>query len=102
MTVEAEATRADELVHEYIEALALGKQLPKTELQPADDLAILAGQVFVSMYTLTKDQSYLDNAVVVLEYASKRSPQSYLIHLSLVRIYRLLGVLYPFFLSQGP
>lgn len=91
LTVELEVARADELVHEYIEALALGKRLPKTELQPADDLAILAGQVFVSLYQLTKDEAYLHHAIVVLEFASKKSPQSYQIHLSLVRIYRLLG-----------
>ncbi|THH20680.1 hypothetical protein EW146_g718 [Bondarzewia mesenterica] len=95
LTLELEAGRALQLVQQYIEALQLGKDLPKTELQPADDLVVLAGQIFVSMYKLSGDEAHLHSAIVVLEFASKKSPQSYLIHLSLVRIYRLLGAAQP-------
>ncbi|ETW85831.1 hypothetical protein HETIRDRAFT_308984 [Heterobasidion irregulare TC 32-1] len=91
LTVELESSRALQLVQFYIEGLQLGKELPKTELQPADDLAVLAAQVFVSMYDRSNDVTHLHNAVVFLEFASKKSPQSYQIHLSLNRIYRLLG-----------
>ena len=94
LTVELESGRALQLVQFYIEGLKLGKELPKTELQPADDLAVLAAQVFVSMYDQSNDVTHLHNAVVFLEFASKKSPQSYQIHLSLNRIYRLLGVFY--------
>ncbi|KAH9981196.1 actin cytoskeleton organization protein [Lactifluus volemus] len=90
LTVDQERVRAADLVHEYFEALPLGDDLPNLELQPADDLAILAAQVYVNMFTLDNAVAHLYNAVVLLEYASRRSPQSYQIHLELVRIYRLL------------
>ncbi|KAI0273734.1 N-acetyltransferase B complex non catalytic subunit-domain-containing protein [Gloeopeniophorella convolvens] len=91
LTVEQEGARAANILREYFEALPLGKDLPKSELQPADDLAVFAAQVYVNMFTLDNDTAHLHNAVVTLECASKYSPQSYLIHLELVRIYRLLG-----------
>lgn len=90
--MDQEGIRATDLVREYFEALPLGKDLPKLELQPADDLAILAAQVYVNMFVLDNAMAHLHNAVVILEYASKKSPQSYQIHLELVRIYRLLGM----------
>jgi N-acetyltransferase B complex (NatB) non catalytic subunit len=92
LTVDQERTRAADLVHEYFEALPLGDDLQNLELQPADDLAILAAQVYVNMFTLDKAVAHLYNAVVLLEHASRKSPQSYQIRLELVRIYRLLGV----------
>jgi N-terminal acetyltransferase B complex non-catalytic subunit len=92
LTVDQESVRAADLVREYFEALPLGTDLPKLELQPSDDLAILAAQVYVNMFTLDNAVAHLHNAVVVLEYASRKSPQSYQIHLELVRIYRLLGM----------
>lgn len=92
LTVGQEGARAADLVREYFEALQLGKDLPKLELQPADDLAILAAQVYVNMFALDNAVAHLYNAVVILEYASRKSPQSYQIHLVLVRIYRLLGM----------
>ncbi|KAH9063337.1 N-acetyltransferase B complex non catalytic subunit-domain-containing protein [Lactarius vividus] len=91
LTVDQESSRVVNLVREYFEALPLGRDLPKLELQPADDLAILAAQVYVNMFALDKMVAHLHNAVVLLEYASKKSPQSYQIHLELIRIYRLLG-----------
>jgi N-terminal acetyltransferase B complex non-catalytic subunit len=94
LTTDQEGIRAADLVREYFEALPLGNDLPKLELQPADDLAILAAQVYVNMFALDNAMAHLHNAVVLLEYALKRSPQSYQIRLELIRIYRLLGVSY--------
>ncbi|KAF8274920.1 actin cytoskeleton organization protein [Lactarius quietus] len=91
LTVDQESSRVVNFVREYFEALPLGRDLPKLELQPADDLAILAAQVYVNMFALDNTVAHLHNAIVLLEYASKKSPQSYQIHLELVRIYRLLG-----------
>jgi len=71
--------------------LDLGSSLPVTELQPADDLAILAGHAFVSLWTMTKEETHLYNAAVVLEFALTKSRMSFQIRLLLVRIYRLLG-----------
>jgi N-terminal acetyltransferase B complex non-catalytic subunit len=90
--VDQEGTLAANLIREYFEALPLGNDLPKLELQPADDLAILAAQIYVNMFALDNAVAHLHNAVVILEYASRKSPQSYQIHLELVRIYRLLGM----------
>ena len=97
--MDQESSRVVNLVHEYFEALPLGRDLPKLELQPADDLAILAAQVYVNMFALDNTVAHLHNAIVLLEYASKKSPQSYQIHLELVRIYRLLGVVAIFYLA---
>jgi len=90
--VDQEGTLAANLIREYFEALPLGNDLPKLELQPADELAILAAQVYVNMFALDNVVAHLHNAVVILEYASRKSPQSYQIHLELVRVYRLLGM----------
>ena len=92
LTVEQERIRAADLVREYFEALPLGKNLPKLELQLPDDLAILAAQVYMNMFALDRAVAHLHNAVVVLECALKKSPQSYQVRLELVRIYRLLGM----------
>ncbi|KAI0302144.1 N-acetyltransferase B complex non catalytic subunit-domain-containing protein [Russula brevipes] len=91
LTVDQESARAADLVREYFEAFPLGKDLPDLELQPVDDLAILAAQIYTNMFSLDNTVAHLHNAVVVLEYASRKSPQSYQVHLELVRIYRLLG-----------
>jgi N-terminal acetyltransferase B complex non-catalytic subunit len=96
LTADQEGTLAANLIREYVEALPLGNDLPKLELQPADDLAILAAQVYVNMFALDNAVAHLHNAVVILEYASRKSPQSYQIHLGLVRIYRLLGMFVSF------
>jgi hypothetical protein len=98
--VDQESSRVVNLVREYFEALPFGRDLPKLELQPADDLAILAAQVYVNMFTMDNTVAHLHNAIVLLEYASKKSPQSYQIHLELVRIYRLLGVTAIFYLAR--
>ena len=90
--MDQEGTLAANLIREYFEALPLGNDLPKLELQPADELAILAAQVYVNMFALDNVVAHLHNAVVILEYASRKSPQSYQIHLELVRVYRLLGM----------
>lgn len=68
-----------------------GKSLPKTEIQPADDLAILAASALISLHLLTSKRSYLSSAVTVLEYALARSPQGFQHRLLIIRLYRLLG-----------
>lgn len=87
----AETDRATLYTHQYLEGLKLGANLPPTELQPADDLAILAGNVFVSLWRISGDQKYLYNAVGLLEFALTKSKQSFQTRLMLIRIYRLLG-----------
>lgn len=75
----------------YFEALPVGKDLPETELQPADDLAILAANALVSAWVIARKEPYLHQALVVLEYASSRSKQNYQFRVLAVRLYRLLA-----------
>ena len=75
----------------YLSGLKFGLNLPSTELQPADDLAILAGNSFVMLWKLTNDEGYLFSAATLLEFALTKSSQSFQSRLILIRIYRLLG-----------
>lgn len=91
LTVEAEQSRATIYTKQYIHALPLGANLPSTELQPADDLAILAGTTFVNLWALTQDEKYLYQTSALLEFALTKSQQCFSIRLMLIRVYRLLG-----------
>ena len=92
ITAETELERASKYLTQYLEGLKLGASLPSTELQPADDLAILTAQVFVNVWKLTEDEAYLYNAASVLEYALNKSRQCFQMRLLLIRIYTLLGM----------
>lgn len=98
ISIDSESALASKYIEEYMAGVELGSSLPVTELQPADDLALLAGHAFVSLWTTTKEETYLYNAAVVLEYALTKSRMSFQIRLLLVRIYRLLGM-YPYTLG---
>ena len=91
ITPEAEVQRAVQYLDVYLECLSLGKGLPSYDLQPADDLAILAAQALVSAWKLTGDDAPLYNAAALLEYAVGKSKMSYQIRLHLIQVYRLLG-----------
>ncbi|PAV24074.1 actin cytoskeleton organization [Pyrrhoderma noxium] len=91
VTSELEKVRARDYLDAYTKALPLGKALADTELQPADDLVLLAAQTFVNLWKIENDENWLYMAVSVLEYAAQRSKNSYLIRLHLVRLHRLLS-----------
>ncbi|KAJ7449885.1 actin cytoskeleton organization protein [Mycena latifolia] len=91
LDMNVESDRATLYTQQYLEGLKLGASLPVTELQPADDLAILAGNVFVNIWKISGDEKYLHNAVALLEFALTKSKQSFQTRLMLIRIYRLLG-----------
>ncbi|KAJ7111542.1 actin cytoskeleton organization protein [Mycena crocata] len=91
LNLSAESERATLYTQQYLEGLKLGAGLPMTELQPADDLVILAGNVFVSLWKISSDEKYLYTAVALLEFALTKSKQSFQTRLMLIRIYRLLG-----------
>ncbi|KAH9946109.1 N-acetyltransferase B complex non catalytic subunit-domain-containing protein [Epithele typhae] len=91
LTPEAETRRAVELFDVYLQGLSLGKDLPSFELQPVDDLVILAAEIFVNSWKLSGDEAHLYNAAALLEYAIGQSKMSYQIRLHLIQIYRLLG-----------
>ncbi|KAI0810968.1 N-acetyltransferase B complex non catalytic subunit-domain-containing protein [Irpex lacteus] len=93
LTVDSESALAKQYVEAYFAGLKFGAGLPETERQPADDFAILAGQTFVSLWTLTgqKELKYLYNAAALLDFAVNKSKDSYHAKLMLIRIYLLLG-----------
>lgn len=91
LTVELERERLKTYVDLYEQALPLGADLASTERQPADDFALLAGNTFVSMWYISKDQAHLEAGAAFLEYALNKSKQSFFARLILIRIYRLLG-----------
>ena len=90
-TVDSELASVQTFTKQYREGLQFGDHLPTTELQPADDLAVLAGHAYTNLWKLTGDLSYLHRAVVILEFASSKSKQGYVIRIMLIRIYHLLG-----------
>ncbi|KAF8325563.1 N-acetyltransferase B complex non catalytic subunit-domain-containing protein [Cantharellus anzutake] len=77
----------------YLTALPLGRNLPTTELQPADDLALLAANCFVQSWADQgkRNLAPLHQAMVVLEFASQHSATNFQVRLLLIRIYILLG-----------
>ena len=91
ITAELESAHVEKYLKYYLEALPLGAHFPSTELQPADDLALLAGNTLVNLWTLTQHDSHLLNAVYLLEFGLTKSKQSFLMRLMLIRIYRILG-----------
>lgn len=93
INVETELKCVAEYTKYYFEGLPLGAGLPSTELQPADDLLLLAGNSLVNLWKLTGDDNYLFNAVYLLEFGVTKSKQSFMARLILIRIYRLLGMI---------
>uniref|UniRef100_A0A8H7Y5Y3 Actin cytoskeleton organization protein n=1 Tax=Psilocybe cubensis TaxID=181762 RepID=A0A8H7Y5Y3_PSICU len=91
ITAEKELIRVAAYARYYFEGLALGVGLPSTELQPADDFALLAANAFITLWKLTGKDNHLLDATYLLEFALSRSKQSFLTRLILIRLYRLLG-----------
>ncbi|KAF7304820.1 Actin cytoskeleton organization protein [Mycena kentingensis (nom. inval.)] len=91
LSVPAETARAALYTQQYLKALKFGADLPSTELQPADDLALLAASANVNLWQTTSDEKYLCTAAALLEFGLVKSKQAYQMRLLLVRIYRLLG-----------
>ena len=94
ITVESETVRGLKYLKEYLEGLALGGDLPVTELQPADDLVLLAANAFVMVWSLSRSEEALYQAATILEYGLTKSRMSFQMRIMLVRIYRILGALF--------
>ncbi|KAG6899742.1 hypothetical protein C0993_007271 [Termitomyces sp. T159_Od127] len=91
LSVEAETARVALYIEQYLEGLKLGSNLLSTELQYADDLALLATNSLVTLWRITSNEEYLFSAVTLLEFALTKSKQSFQARLALIRLYRLLG-----------
>ncbi|KAL0581537.1 mitochondrial distribution and morphology [Marasmius crinis-equi] len=86
LTPDAELSRAKLYMKQYLDALPLGQSLPSTELQPADDLAILAATTYVNLWKLTGKEQPLFDASVILELGLTKSKQSFQMRLILMRV----------------
>ncbi|CBQ71337.1 conserved hypothetical protein [Sporisorium reilianum SRZ2] len=92
LTEQTEAKFATELLKQYIDGLSVGASLPETEMQPADDLALLGVQALLSAYKLSGGKLvYLLQTIAVLEFALTKSKKGYQLRMLLVRSYVLAG-----------
>ncbi|KAH8106623.1 hypothetical protein DFH11DRAFT_1732703 [Phellopilus nigrolimitatus] len=72
-------------------ALGLDSTLPEMEMQPTDDLVLLAVQKVVSLWGAQNDVIWLYMTASILKYAAQHSKNSYLIGL---QFHRLLSAQY--------
>jgi N-terminal acetyltransferase B complex non-catalytic subunit len=91
ITAEAEETRALEYTTTYMNGLPYGSDLPDTETQPADDLAILAAHAHLNVHTATGKMEPLYSAVSLLEYGLTKSKHAFQMRLLLIRLYHVLS-----------
>ncbi|GAA5989285.1 hypothetical protein JCM10908_001242 [Rhodotorula pacifica] len=90
-TAEEEHHHALRFAKLYFDALPLGKDFPPTELQPADDFALLAGQAWVSAFEQSGSRHYLEHALALFENVLLKSKYKYQIRILAINILRLLG-----------
>ena len=67
LTAELETARALTYLRAYMAALPLGQEFPSTELQPADDLILLAAQAYVNAWRFTGESKLATRASSVNE-----------------------------------
>lgn len=92
LTEESEAALAASLLKQYLDGLSVGSALPETEMQPADDLALLSTQALLSAYRLSHYRPcYLLQSISLLEFALTKSPKGYQLRMLLIRSYVLAG-----------
>lgn len=96
-TAEREVQTGQDYFAMYLCAVALGKDLPKTEMQPADDYALLAAQALVHASALQREAGEKGApwafllAIVLLTTALKYSPRGYRLRVLLVQLLRQCG-----------
>ncbi|KAF8308096.1 hypothetical protein DL93DRAFT_2159228 [Clavulina sp. PMI_390] len=91
----SELAHAEKYFRLYLEATrileSIGAKDPE-EVDPADDLALLAANALISEWAKDKSvQAPLNQAIFVLEFAATRSPYNFRYHLVLIRLYLFLG-----------
>ncbi|SPO31584.1 related to MDM20  len=93
LTEESEATLSASFLQQYIDGLSVGASLPETEMQPADDLALLGAQALLSSYKLSRGRNldHLYQVIALLEFALTRSKKGYQLRMLLIRAYILAG-----------
>jgi N-terminal acetyltransferase B complex non-catalytic subunit len=84
----------NDLWKEYQDALPLGKDLEKTEMQYGDEFIILASHILLDLYREHKQVTILIQAISLLEAALIKSIHNFQIKLILVRMYTMIGMEY--------
>ncbi|ORE08641.1 hypothetical protein BCV72DRAFT_303592 [Rhizopus microsporus var. microsporus] len=82
----------NELWQQYQDALPLGKELERTELQYGDEFVILASHILLDLYCQHEQSSFIIEAISLLEIALAKSVYNFRIKLMLVRLYLMIGV----------
>lgn len=82
----------DELWKQYQDALPLGKDLKKTEMQYGDEFVILAAYLLLDLHHEYKQTCFLIQAISLLENALVKSIHNFQIKLILVRMYTMIGM----------
>ncbi|KAK4685849.1 N-terminal acetyltransferase B complex non-catalytic subunit, partial [Tremellales sp. Uapishka_1] len=76
----------------YKEGLVYGKNLPKTDVQPADEIGLVAIHLLLEQWRATpKDESLVFRSICCLEHIVGNSPSSAHARYLLIRTYRLIG-----------
>ncbi|KAJ1038413.1 hypothetical protein NDA11_004240 [Ustilago hordei] len=89
-TEASEAAIATSLLKQYHDGLSIASCLPETEMQPADELALLGSQALLSCYRLSHGKlSYLHQTIALLEHALTKSQKGYQLRMLLIRTYIL-------------
>jgi N-terminal acetyltransferase B complex non-catalytic subunit len=70
---------------------AIGRNLPTTDVQPADDVGLAAVQLILIQYHSSRDETLLFKATTCLDYILTKSPVSAHASYLLKRAYRLMG-----------
>lgn len=70
-----------------------GRSLPKTDIQPADEIGLAASQLLlIRWHADPQDETSLFAAVACLRYITSKSPSCLQAHVLLIRLFRILGM----------
>ncbi|CAI2168039.1 4025_t:CDS:10 [Funneliformis geosporum] len=82
----------NKLWRSYNDALQYGVELLDTENQYGDEFVILASHLLIDLYLKKGQNSFILQAIFLLEMASCKSKYNYQFKLLLIRLYQILGV----------
>lgn len=101
ISAQSEYDKAKAFFFLYLCAIPIGKDLPKTEMQPADDYALLSVQALVHASVMQRESgsetttSTFNTAIVVLTLALQYSPRGYRLRVLLIQLLRQIGAVGP-------
>lgn len=99
LTAASETHFALQCMRLYLSALPIGKSLPKTEMQPSDDFALLAAQALIHASALQRAgreegwRASLQLVCAILHVALTHSPKGYRPRILLIRVLLQFGAI---------